>query len=152
MPQFEIRPISATDYDAWRSLWSMYCSFYQVSLDERVTDQTWKRINDSAVPIYGLVAYKMNGEILGFCHYVCHPNTWSDQTVCYLEDVFVAPSGRRLGVATAFIEKLKATGTEENWTRVYWITNEENVVAQAAYDRVAKRSGHVRYEISFDSE
>ncbi|PCE33214.1 GNAT family N-acetyltransferase [Burkholderia ubonensis] len=145
---FEIRPISPDDHNAWRDLWSMYCAFYDVTLAPGVTDQTWRRVVDPSVPIHGLVACGPDGAVLGFCHYVCHPNTWSDRTVCYLEDVFVAPHGRRLGIATAFIERLKAMGVQENWTRIYWVTNQENAAAQATYDRVAKRSGHIRYEIA----
>ncbi|WP_407669989.1 GNAT family N-acetyltransferase [Paraburkholderia oxyphila] len=60
----------------------------------------------------------VSGELLGLCHYVCYPSTWSDCTVCYLEDVFVAPVAWRLGVATSFVEKLKSIVVEENWTRV----------------------------------
>lgn len=150
MFSFDIRPMTVDDYTGWLQLWNMYCSFYRVNLDPRITDQTWRRINESTVPIYGLVAQSTEGELVGICHYVCHPNTWSDRTVCYLEDVFVAPTARRWGVATSFIEKLKSIGAEKNWTRIYWITNGDNTPAQATYDRVAKRSGHVRYEISLD--
>ncbi|PTB30399.1 N-acetyltransferase [Paraburkholderia caribensis] len=150
IPRFEIRSVTADDYVGWLQLWDMYCSFYHVNLDPRVTAQTWCRINEPTVPIHGLLAQAISGELLGFCHYVCHPNTWSDRTVCYLEDVFVAPVARRSGVATSFIEKLKSIGVDENWTRIYWITNGDNIAAQSTYDRVAKRSGHVRYEISLD--
>ncbi|QBR02375.1 GNAT family N-acetyltransferase [Paraburkholderia pallida] len=150
MPRFEIRSVTADDYVGWRQLWDMYCSFYHVNLDPHVTAQTWRRINELTIPIHGLLAQSVGGELLGLCHYVCHPNTWSDRTVCYLEDVFVAPVARRMGVATSFIEKLKSIGVAENWTRIYWITNGDNMAAQATYDRVAKRSGHVRYEISLD--
>lgn len=149
MLRFEIRPISADDYAGWFQLWNMYCSFYNVNLDPRITDQTWQRINESAVPIHGLLAQATGGELVGLCHYVCHPNTWSDRTVCYLEDVFVAPAARRSGVATSFIEKLKSIGAEENWTRIYWMTNSGNIAAQATYDRVAQRrarhEGHLRF-------
>lgn len=148
MTRFEIRSVATRDYAGWLQLWNMYCSFYHVDLDPRVTAQTWSRINESSIPVYGLLTQSVDGELLGLCHYVCHPNTWSDRTVCYLEDVFVAPEARRLGVATSFIEKLKSIGVEENWTRIYWITNGDNIAAQATYDRIAKRSGHVQYEIS----
>ncbi|MEI7295562.1 GNAT family N-acetyltransferase [Paraburkholderia tropica] len=96
---------------------------------------------------HALIAHGEDGEPLGLCNYVLHPNTWSDQTVCYLEDLYVAPQGRRKGVATAFIERLREIGERENWFRIYWITNDANEAAQAVYDRIASRSGHIRYEI-----
>ena len=128
-------------------MWSQYCAFYDVSLDERVTASTWARIVAPSQAINGLIALGDDGQPLGICNYVCHPNTWSDQTICYLEDLYVAPEGRRAGIATAFIEHLTRIGKQENWARIYWITNDENVAAQTVYDRVAKRTGHIRYEI-----
>ncbi len=46
---------------------------------------------------------------------------------------------RRQGIATAFIERLEATGVEQNGFHIYWVTNQENV---------ATRTGYVRYEIA----
>ncbi len=88
------------------------------------------------------------GELLGFCHYVCHPHTWSERTIAYLEDLFVAPSGRRLGVATALIEHLKSLAQAQGWRRIYWITDTDNAAARAVYDKLATRTDHVRYEIA----
>ena len=146
--EYTIRPVSIADHQTWVSLWKSYCAFYEVALDDHITTRTWLRINDRTQSIYSLIALSASGEGLGICNYVCHPNTWSDQIVCYLEDIFVAPAGRRHGIATSFIEKLQEFGKDENWRRIYWITNQENAIAQATYDRIAKRTGHVRYEIS----
>ncbi|RQM47414.1 GNAT family N-acetyltransferase [Paraburkholderia bannensis] len=145
---FVIRPVNAADHAAWLALWQAYCRHYEVTLDERVNARTWARIADPAEPIHALIAHGEDGEPLGLCNYVLHPNTWSDQTVCYLEDLYVAPQGRRKGVATAFIERLREIGERENWFRIYWITNDANEAAQAVYDRIASRSGHIRYEIA----
>lgn len=151
MIDFEVSPVTPQDYNAWLTLWHAYCAFYHADVAERVTEQTWRRINEPTVPIYGMLAKRADGDIVGFCHYVCHLNTWSDQTVCYLEDVFVSPAARRLGIATAFIERLKDIGHAQNWRRIYWITNADNLAAQAAYDLVGKRTGHIRYEILLDA-
>jgi GNAT superfamily N-acetyltransferase len=145
---FLIRPACDSDKDAWYALWRAYCDYYGVALDERVTSRTWERIVSAVDPIYALIALDKDGRPLGLCNYVLHPNTWSDQTVCYLEDLYVAPTGRRQGIATAFIERLKAMGVEQNWFRIYWVTNQENVAAQAVYDPIATRTGYVRYEIA----
>jgi GNAT superfamily N-acetyltransferase len=120
-----------------------------VELPDRVTDATWSRIASGQGPIFGLVAEDQTGNLAGFCNYVCHPNTWSDQTVCYLEDLFVSETARRTGLGTRFIGFLTELGRREGWYRLYWITNEDNEPARKAYDRVAKRTNHLRYEITF---
>ncbi len=145
-----IRLATAADRAAWLSLWMQYCHHYEVELDARITERTWERIVDADAPIHALLAFDEHGTALGLCNYVCHPHTWSDQTICYLEDLFVAPQGRRQGTATALIETLRERGIAAHWRRIYWITNEANVDAQRVYDRLATRSGHVRYEIALD--
>lgn len=144
---FEIRSVVEGDRAGWLAMWSQYCAFYEVALDNRVTESTWRRIVAKDQPIHALIAVDSNGQPLGICNYVCHPNTWSDQTICYLEDMFVAPEGRQRGIATAFINTLTRIGQEQNWFRLYWITNTDNEAARIVYERVAKQTDHVRYEI-----
>jgi GNAT superfamily N-acetyltransferase len=148
--RFSIRPAGDADKDAWYALWNLYCAHYEVTLDDRVTAHTWARIVSATDPVHALIARAENGTPLGLCNYVLHPNTWSEQSVCYLEDLYVAAAGRRQGIATAFIEQLKTLGVEQNWFRIYWVTNRDNVTAQAVYDPIATRTGYVRYEIALD--
>lgn len=98
--------------------------------------------------IFSLIAEDESGTAVGLCNYVCHLNTWSDQTVCYLEDLYVSPDARRLGVGTKLISELTEIGRREHWFRIYWITNADNEQARAAYDKLATRTDHVRYEIA----
>ncbi|WP_347557670.1 GNAT family N-acetyltransferase [Robbsia sp. KACC 23696] len=144
---FTIRPVSANDRTAWHALWEAYCAFYRTTLDSAISEKTWQRLIDPTSPIDGLLVASETGEPLGFCNYVCHPHTWSDRTVCYLEDLFVAPAGRRLGIGTALIEALRTQGIAQGWGRIYWVTDHDNVDAQALYDKVADRTAHVRYQI-----
>jgi GNAT superfamily N-acetyltransferase len=67
--------------------------------------------------------------------------------VCYLEDLFVDPVARRSGVGRALIEALAAEGRQAGWRRIYWRTAADNATAQALYDRLARRSGWVTYEL-----
>ncbi len=149
---FLIKNVEKTDRVAWMAMWAMYCaSLGPGGLPERVTERTWERIVDPSEPVNALIATNAEGEALGFCNYVCHLRTWSEQPACYVEDVFVAPAARRLGVATALIQQLRDLGRESNWSRIYWITGGGNVAAQAAYDRIAKRTDHIRFEMSLDT-
>jgi len=142
-----IRQVAEPDRDAWCQLWGEYCGFYGVQLPNRVTDATWSRIAIGLGPVFGLVAEDQTGALLGFCNYVCHPNTWSDQTVCYLEDLYVSQGARRTGLGTRFISSLTELGRQEGWFRIYWFMNGDNEQARTVYDRVARRTDHVRYEI-----
>ncbi|MBB5193504.1 GNAT superfamily N-acetyltransferase [Silvimonas terrae] len=144
----QIRPLIATDHTAWLTLWQDYCQFYHSALSGEVNATLWQRLLDEASPINGLIALADDGQPLGFCHTVCHPHTWSARNVCYLEDLFVSPTARRMGVASQLIAALREQGQRDNWYRIYWITNTNNAAARAVYDKLATRSDHVRYEIA----
>lgn len=143
-----VRPIVATDRMEWRTLWDAYCRFYKVEVPERVTDTLWCRILDPASAVNGLVAADAEGRLLGLCHYVLHPHTWSAQLLCYLEDLFTAEAARGQGVGRALINHLVETGRHAGWGRVYWHTEETNAQARILYDKVTGgHDGFVRYTV-----
>lgn len=141
-----IRAALPSDEAAWRQLWQGYCDFYQAQLSEEVTDRTWKRILDPDSQIMCIVA-EVDGQVYGFANCVVHENTWETQAVCYLEDLFVLPSARRRGVASALIEWLRNAMRAEAWARLYWLTRADNTEARRLYDRFAQADGFVRYVI-----
>jgi GNAT superfamily N-acetyltransferase len=77
------------------------------------------------------------------------PRAWSLRPVCYLEDLFVATAARGEGAGRALIEALVTLGREHGWRRVYWHAHENNERARTLYDRLAKRTDYVRYDIEF---
>src|SRR5688572_4570924 len=99
-----IREARPSDRPAWEPLWAGYLSFYESELPRAVTDTTWSRFHDPAEPMLCLVAEDDNGTLLGFTHLVFHRGTWAAGDFCYLEDLFVAETARKRGVARALIE------------------------------------------------
>ena len=141
-----IRAALPSDETVWRQLWQGYCDFYRAQLAEEVTERNWKRILDPDSQIMCVVA-EVDGHVYGFAHCVVHENTWETQAVCYLEDLFVLPSARRRGVASALIEWLRNAMRAEGWARLYWVTRADNTEARHLYDRFAQADGFVRYVI-----
>jgi GNAT superfamily N-acetyltransferase len=85
---------------------------------------------------------------LGFATYVVHPYTWSEQPICYLEDLFVRRDARGGGIGRALIEHVIDLGRAEGWARVYWMTRADNEEARVLYDRFCPADGFVRYTVS----
>ncbi len=142
-----IHPAGAEDRAAWEVLWRGFCTHFGADLSPAVIDGLWGRITDPAQPIHCLLAFDGAGLPIGFTHYVLHLHTWSLRTICYLEDLYVAPDARGSGAAPAMISALKAQGEAEGWRRIYWHTHDDNYRARSLYDRVAKRTNYVRYDI-----
>ena len=139
-----IRPFSPEDREAWEPLWQGYLTFYKSSLPAEVTQTTWRRLNDPAEPMHGLVAV-LDGRIVGIVHYLYHRSTWTVSNYCYLQDLFTSEEARGRGVGRALIEAVYARAQADGASRVYWLTHETNTDAQALYDKVASRSGFIQY-------
>ena len=140
----QIRPFTVEDREAWETLWQGYLTFYNSSVPAEVTDATWNRFFDPAEPIHGLAAV-LDGRIVGIVHYLYHRSTWTTGDYCYLQDLFTAEEARGRGAGRALIEAVYEMAQADGASRVYWLTHETNVSAQALYDKVASRSGFIQY-------
>ena len=141
-----IRPLAPADQAGWRRLWDGYLEFYRHALDEETTQATWRRVLAGREGMLGRVA-ELDGRLVGLLHAVIHANTWATAPVCYLEDLFVDEAARRHGVGGALIEALAEEGRQAGRHRIYWRTAADNATAQSLYERVARRSGWVTYEL-----
>ena len=144
MSQTLIRHALPADEAAWRKLWQGYCDFYSLTLSDAVTSRTWRRILDPDSGVLCIVA-EVDGQVYGFANCVIHENTWELQPVCYLEDLYVLPSARCRGIGKALIEWLRNAMRAEGWTRIYWVTAQDNKAARALYDQFTPADGFVRY-------
>ena len=98
-----IRPVREADYAQWLPLWRGYQEFYRARIPDEATRAAWQRFFEEREPVYCLVAER-DGKLVGLAHYLFHRSTWLVGPACYLNDLFVDPSGRRSGVARKLIE------------------------------------------------
>ena len=143
-----IRPVTTTDYAAWKPLWDGYNAFYgrsgSTALPEAITRTTWARFHDPAEPVHALVA-ESDGELLGLAHYLFHRSTIQLEQSCYLQDLFTVAAARGRGVGRALIAQVYEQARAACAPRVYWQTHETNATAMRLYDQVAEKSGFVVY-------
>ena len=127
-----IRPLKPEDFPAWLPLWNGNNNDVR---DPAITTETWTRLNDPDVQIYGLGA-ELKGELVGLVHYVLHLTTGKIEPVCYMQDVYVDPAYRKKGIARALIAELSKRAFQENWVRMYWLAEGDNEAAQALYENI----------------
>lgn len=144
-----IRDPAPEDETAWRDLWAGYCAFYETEVPEAVTAGTWKRMLDPGGPLIGRIA-EWEGKQAGFTICVLHEGTWTLKPICYLEDLFVAPSLRGKGIGRALLEDVLDLADARGWSRVYWHTREGNREARRLYDAFAAADDFVRYRVLLD--
>jgi ribosomal protein S18 acetylase RimI-like enzyme len=63
----------------------------------------------------------------------------------YLEDLFVENTLRGAGVGEALIAELQDRMKAQGWSRLYWMTKENNYRARGLYDKFVRADGFVRY-------
>jgi len=140
-----IRELQPSDRARWNDLWTGYLDFYKHTLTQDITEATWQRLIDPQQQPYGFGALDANDRVVGFVHYHFHLSTWSLNGYCYLEDLFVDPAARGLGVGRALIEAVYRAADTRDVQRVYWHTETDNARAQALYNQVATLAPFVQY-------
>jgi GNAT superfamily N-acetyltransferase len=141
-----VRPVELRDSDAWRRLFREYGVFYDTTFDDAQLDHVWSLLTTEGAGVDALVA-EVGGDVVGFAHYRSHPDTFSTGRDWYLDDLFTDPSARGTGVASALIERLKELARATGPGTLRWITAADNTTAQRVYDRLAKRTTWVTYEV-----
>lgn len=143
----EIRPIAKDDYAEWRRLWTGYLDFYETKLPDEVYQTSWQRLfTEGEFEPRGFIAL-VDGKSVGLVHYMFHRSMWSIEGNCYLQDLFTDSSARGKGVGAALIDAVKRAAAERGVSNVYWMTHETNATAQALYNRVARRTGFIEYDL-----
>mmetsp|Transcript_22043 Transcript_22043/g.39062 ORF Transcript_22043/g.39062 Transcript_22043/m.39062 type:complete len:189 (-) Transcript_22043:2164-2730(-) len=143
----KLRLVHSDDKPQWLALWHGYLNFYRVELSKATTEHTWDMISNPSKTFRCLVAMDAVGQMLGFATFQLQPTTWDSRPACYLEDLFVQPGARNLGIGRKLIQALAGRATEEGWCRLYWVTNETNYNARKLYDKVAKFNDYIQYRV-----
>ncbi len=143
-----IRPIQREDYAQWRPLWDGYNAFYgregETALAENITEATWARFFSADEPVHALVAVDGH-RVVALVHCLFHRSTTRLHDVCYLQDLFTAPSHRGRRIAQQLIEAIYTAARAAGSSRVYWTTQISNASGRALYDKVASHTGFIIY-------
>ncbi|MEA2892309.1 MAG: hypothetical protein QOI05_3102 [Bradyrhizobium sp.] len=139
-----IRSIGEDERDAWDPLWAGYLTFYKTILAQEISDTAWGRFHDPDEPLFALGGY-VDGQLLGFAHYLFHRSTWARNRYCYLEDLYVSEDVRGRGLGRALIEEVYRRAESAGASRVYWLTHSSNAQARMLYDNVADNLGFIQY-------
>lgn len=147
MSSIEIRPLAESDHAAWRRMWTDYLTFYETALPETVYASTWKRLfTDGPFEPKGFIALD-GGTPVGLVHYLFHRSCWAEADNCYLQDLFSDAAARGKGVGSSLIAAVRDAAAMRGVTNVYWMTHETNATARRLYDKVARRTGFIEYDL-----
>jgi GNAT superfamily N-acetyltransferase len=89
-----------------------------------------------------------DGELLGFATVYLTYDTVAARRVATMNDVFVAPDDRNLGLGRALIERCREFARANDCVLMQWVTAADNHTAQALYGKLARRTNWVTYEMA----
>ena len=142
-----IRHISESDYESWSALYSSYAEFYNVTQTKEMRDRVWAWLHDLNHEVNGFIAVSDDEVAMGFIHYRSFSRPLSATTGGFIDDLFVQPSARGMGIAKLLINSVTNVGKHHGWSVIRWITAEDNLTARQTYDKVAKQTSWLTYDI-----
>lgn len=130
-------------------LFNSYRVFYQQDsdLDLAVSFISDRLTNKDSVIFY---SYDENGNALGFTQLYPMFSSVSAQASWVLNDLYVSPSARRLGVAKKLMEAAKLYAIETQSKGIALETSKDNLKAQSLYESLGykKETGVYNYFLS----
>ena len=97
------------------------------------TAEDLQRDGFSTNPKFGVLIADWNGEAAGFAFFFYHYSTWRGRPTLFLEDLFVRPRFRKLGIGRALLVYLAKLAVEENCGRFEWQVLDWNTPAIEFY-------------------
>lgn len=140
-----IRPLRASDEDAWRALWTDYLTFYKSSVPEAVYQSTFARLLGTDAQDFNARVAEQGGRLIGLTHFLFHRHCWRIENTCYLQDLYVAPAARGTGTGRKLIEAVYDAADAAGAPGVYWLTQEDNAAGRQLYDRVGALTNFIKY-------
>lgn len=143
-----IVPLAERHRADWERLYAGYAEFYKATQTPEMRATVWSWIHDPAHEVNAVVAEDEAGRAVGLAHYRAFARPLSASTGCFLDDLFVDPSQRGRRVADALLEHLRALAQKNGWSTVRWITADDNYRGRGVYDRLAKRTWWITYDMA----
>jgi len=80
-------------------------------------------------------------------NFLYHTSFWEVEDRCYLNDLYVRPDTRGLGAGEALIQATVDHANTQGVDIVYWTTAGDNAVARGLYDKVARLTPFIKYQV-----
>ena len=135
-----ISVVGEGDLDELLPLMRAYCDFYEVApSDSDLLALSRALIGDPEREGTQLIARDESGSAIGFATVFWTWSTLSARRIGVMNDLFVLPEARGAGAADELIAECARLVRERGAKRLEWVTAQDNLRAQAVYDRVGGR-------------
>ena len=132
--RYQIRPAVPGDAASLRAMIQALAEYEREPDAVEVTDeQLAEQLSADNPPFHCFIAESDDQTPIGFALYFFSYSTWRGRPGIYLEDLFVMPKARRLGVGHALMKALMEVGCAHTCARLEWSVLDWNEPALAFY-------------------
>ena len=142
-----VSELDRNDRKQWETLYYEYAGFYNMPMDQGILDKVWSWIFDQDNKFYALIAKDESDQALGLMHFRAMPSPLRAAEVGFLDDLYVKPAARGMGVVDALYQALNELGKKHGWPFVRWITADNNYRGRAVYDKIAEKTQWITYQM-----
>jgi len=129
-----VKALTIDDRMGWESLWQGYQNHLRSRLPDSVVGETWLKLMDARVPLYGLAGFIDTYRMAGIIHYSFSPSSWSKGPMCQIQDLYVGNELRGQGVGHALIDGAFIAADKEKCSQVFWHLNRSDFRAKLLLD------------------
>ena len=101
-----IRDIKLEDRNEWEILFQGYADFYQVEINDNITNTVWQWLHTPEHELHGLVG-EINNKVIAFAHYRQMPSPLRGKNIGFLDDLYVSPEYRGQKIWTNLVNELE---------------------------------------------
>jgi GNAT superfamily N-acetyltransferase len=130
---FRVRRAQPSDIPAVVALIRALADFEHLPGPDRAAAMRLQEHAFGPTPRYELLVAEEDLAVVGYAAFFMTYSTFLARPSLYLEDLFVRPESRRLGVGTAFLQELAALAVARDCARFEWTVLDWNVAAQDFY-------------------
>ncbi len=149
MTDWHTTELKLADRERWQELYAGYGAFYETPMPPEKLDRVWNWIHDPEHEVNAIVIRSSpDATAMGLAHYRPFARPLHGSVGCYLDDLFVDPQSRGTGAVDALLAGLARIAGRNGWDVVRWITRDSNVNARSAYDRLARKTDFLTYDLT----
>jgi ribosomal protein S18 acetylase RimI-like enzyme len=151
MSKTAIANIVENDFDDWRQMFLEFANLHGVTPTPEGVGRTWGWLCDPTHPETGLIV-RAGDQVMGFVHYRLQPSALRGTQILYLDDLFIMEAHRGSGMADGVMDHLREIAQEHGCSAIRWDTHATNERARRFYERHAKNTNWITYEMSVNSK
>lgn len=136
MPELTVRPAVPDDVALLHSLICELADYERLRHTVAATEDDLRVALFGPKPCCESIIGSVDGEALGFALYFQNYSTFVGRPGLYLEDLYVRPAARGVGLGKALLQRIAAIAVERRCGRVEWTALEWNEPAIRFYEKL----------------